>query len=236
MQMDQKIARIAGWLFIATFVTGIGARLLFVGGLGAAAVVDVGSDTRVYLGAILEFLVIATNIATAVVLYPVLKRQTEIGAAGYLMARVVECAFIMVGLLSLLSVVTLRQDLGVAGLEAGTSLVSTYNWAFLFGPGLVAGIGNGMILGYLMYRSNLVPRRLAVLGLIGGPLLVLGFLGVLFGAFEAGSSWQGAATAFEFVWEASLGVYLIVRGFRQSPITEMRDLRDPKTERAMATV
>ncbi len=240
---SQRIARIVGWLFIATFVTGIGARLLFVDGLGGTwsdfgFSVGAGSDTSVYFGAILEFGVIATNIATAVFLYPILRRQSEIGAVGYVTARVMECAFIMVGLLSLLTVVTLRQDLGAADpgsvFGAGSSLVATYEWAFLFGPGLIAGIGNGLILGYLMFRSGLVPRRMAVLGLIGGPLLAVGFVGVLFGAFDAGSGWQAAATAFEFVWELSLGVYLIVKGFRRSPITE--EINAPTyAERALAS-
>jgi hypothetical protein len=224
----QRIAHTVGWLFIATFVTGIGARLLFVDGLGGTWSdlgfnAGAGSDTSMYLAALLEFGVIATNIATAVFLYPILKRQSEIGAVGYVTARVMECAFILVGLLSLLSVVTLRQDFGADAASvsgAGSALVATYEWAFLFGPGLVAGIGNGMILGYLMYRSRLVPRRMAVLGLIGGPLLAVGFVGVLFGAFDAGSGWQAVATAFEFVWELSLGIYLVVKGFRPSPILE----------------
>ena len=224
----QRIAHTVGWLFIATFVTGIGARLLFVDGLDGTWSdlgfnAGPGSDTSMYVAAFLEFGVIATNIATAVFLYPILRRQSEIGAVGYVTARVMECAFILVGLLSLLSVVTLRQDLGADAASvsgAGAALVSTYEWAFLFGPGLVAGIGNGMILGYLMFRSGLVPRRMAVLGLLGGPLLAVGFLGVLFGAFDAGSGWQAATTAFEFVWELSLGIYLVVKGFRPSPILE----------------
>jgi hypothetical protein len=109
--------------------------------------------------------VIVTNIATAVLLYPILKRHSEIGAVGYLSARFVECAFILVGLISLLSVVTVRQDLtGAAGTAVGTALVGTYEWSFLFVPGLIAGLGNGLLLGWLMYRSGLVPRRMAVLG------------------------------------------------------------------------
>lgn len=225
----QKIARLTGWLFIATFVTGIGARLLFVDGLGGTwsdlrFVAGAGSDTSIYFGAILEFLVIATNIATAVVLYPIVKRHSEIGAVGYVTVRVVECTFILVGLLSLLSVVTLRGSGADAGSLAATggALVSTYKWAFLFGPGLVAGLGNGILLGYLMYRSNLVPRGMAMLGLIGGPLLAAGFVGVLFGIFEEGSAWQGAATVFEFVWEMSLGIYLIVKGFRPSAVSSLQ--------------
>jgi len=222
----QRIAHTVGWLFIATFVTGIGARLLFVAGLGGTwsdlgVSVAAGSDTSIYIGSILEFGVIATNMATAVFLYPILKRQSEIGALGYVAARVVECGFILVGLLSLLTVVSVSQGIGGAD-SVAASLVATYEWAFLFGPGLVAGIGNGIILGYLMYRSGLVPRRMAVLGLIGGPLLAVGFVGVLFGAFDAGSGWQAAATAFEFVWELSLGIYLVVKGFRPSAVASLQ--------------
>jgi hypothetical protein len=238
---SQKIARTAGILFLLTFVTGIAGRLLFVSGLGGTwgnlgFIPGAGSDMALYFGAIAEFGVIATNIATAVVLYPILKRQSEIGAVGYLSARFVECAFILVGLISLLSVVTVRQDLtGAAGTAVGTALVGTYEWSFLFGPGLVAGLGNGLLLGWLMYRSGLVPRRMAVLGLIGGPALAVGFVGVLFGAFEPGSGWQAAATAFEFVWELSLGLYLTVKGFRPGPITTV-DIREEASKPSMAMV
>lgn len=120
------------------------------------------------------------------VLYPIVKRQSQIGALGYVTARIMESAFIMVGLLSLVALVALRQDLGgaagadAAALEAtARSLVSVYEFAFLFGPGLVVGFGNGLILGWLMYRSGLVPRRLAMLGLIGGPSLIVAFVLVL---------------------------------------------------------
>lgn len=223
----QKIARITGWLFIATFVTAIAARFLFAAAWNDPRyIVGAGADMRVSLGALFEFMLVVTNIGTAVVLYPIVKRQNEGVALGYVTARLMECAFILVGLLSLLSVVTLRQDLaGAAGTDAaslittGTSLVAIYDWAFLFGLGLLAGVGNGMLLGYLMYRSGLVPRPMAMLGLIGGPVLAAGFVGVLFGVFETGSVWQVIATAPEFVWELSLGIYLVVKGFRPSPIT-----------------
>ena len=184
-----------------------------------------------------EFLVIFTNIATAVVLYPVAKRQSEIGAIGYVTARVMECTAIMVGLLSLLSVVTLRQDVaGAAGSEATAgALVATYEWAFLFGPGLIAGIGNGVILGYLMYRSGLVPRRMAVLGLVGGPLLIVAFALVLFGVIESGSPWQFLLTAVEIAWEASLGIYLAWKGFKSTRIVAPGS-RTPVVEPALAAV
>jgi hypothetical protein len=140
-------------------------------------------------------------------------------------ARVVECVFIAVGILSVLTIVTLRQDFGGTGgadsaalLVAGEALVAVKDWTALLGPGFVVGVGNGLILGYLMYRSGLVPRAMAVLGLVGGPLICASGIAILFGVFDAGSAWQGIATAPEFLWELSLGIYLIVKGFRPSPI------------------
>jgi len=123
--------------------------------------------------------------------------------------------------------VTLRQDLaGTAGADAaslvtvGRSLVAVHDWTFLLGPGWVVGVGNGLILGYLMYRSGLVPRRMTWLGLIGGPLIIISGTAVLFDVFEPGSGPQVIATIPEFIWELSLGIYLMVKGFKPSPITE----------------
>jgi hypothetical protein len=241
----QKIARIFGWLFIATFVTSIPARFLFIDGLGAdwqnmRFIPGATSETSLYWGAILEFGVIAANIATAVVLYPIVKRQSEGLALGYVTARITESAFILVGLISIISVVSVSDALaGASGAEAtalaaqGGSLVSTYEWAFLFGPGLVVGFGNGLILGYLMYRSGLVPRRMAMFGLIGGPLLILSFGFQLFGVYENGSGPSFFLALPEIVWEVSLGIYAAWKGFRPSPITKTVDLRE-ETKPSMA--
>ena len=224
----RKIGRLVGWLFIATFVTGIGARLLFVDGLGASwedmrFIPGAGSETSMHLGAILEFGVIATNIATAIVLYPLVKRLSETVALGYVAARIMESAFILVGLMSIISVVSVSDALaGASGAEAtsfaaqGSSLVSTYEWAFLFGPGLVVGFGNGLMLGYLMYRSGLVPRRMAMLGLIGGPMLIASFVLILFGVYENGSGPAFLMAVPEIAWEASFGIYLAVKGFKST--------------------
>jgi hypothetical protein len=192
----QKIARVAGVLLVITFITSIPAQLIlyapvlhnpdYILGGGAA-------DNGVASGAFLELLLISANIGSAVVLFPVLKRVNGILALGYVTARVIESAFIAVGLLGLLTLVTLRQDLaGAANADAGSlltvgkSLVALYDWTFLLGPGFVVGVGNGLILGYLMYRSRLVPRAMAVLGLIGGPLIIASGVAVLFGVIEAG--------------------------------------------------
>jgi hypothetical protein len=172
------------------------------------------------LGALLELLLIIANIGTAVVLYPVLKRVNEILALGFVTARVIECVFIAVGILSVLSLVTLRQE--AAGADAGSlltvgkSLVALHDWTFLLGPGFVVGIGNGLILGYLMYRSGLVPRGMALLGLIAGPVLLARFVGILFGVFEPMSVLGSLMVVPEFLWELSLGIWLIVKGFNPS--------------------
>jgi hypothetical protein len=232
MKLDtQRIGRIFGWFFIGTFVTSIPARLLFVNGVGASwsdmrFVPGAGSNTSLQLGAVLEFGLIITNIATAVVIYPLVKRQSATLGLGYVAARIMESVIIAIGLMSIISVVNVNDALAASGADAtalaiqGNSLVSTYEMAFLFGPGLVVGFGNGLMLGYLMYRSGLVPRRMAMLGLIGGPMLILSFVLTLFGAYENGSGPSGLIALPEIAWELSLGVYAAWKGFRPSPIAE----------------
>jgi len=239
----QRIARAFGVWFLLTWVFAIAARALFDPAYNDPDfILGAGSDFRVQLGAVFEFLLIIANIATAVVLYPIVKRQSHIGALGYVTARIMESAFLMVGLLSLVSLVALRQDLAgatgadAAALEAtGKALVSVYEFGFLFGPGLVVGFGNGLILGWLMYRSGLVPRRLAMVGLIGGPSLIVAFGLVLFGVMETGSPGQALLSLPEMAWEAGLPIYCIWKGFRPSPITATVDIREPAVTPTMAS-
>jgi hypothetical protein len=188
-------------------------------------IVGAGADTRVALGALLEVILIIANVGTAVVLFPILKRQNEALALGYVSARLVECTFIAIGIVSLLAIVMLRQDLAEAGggdsgsfVTVGRSLVAIHDWTFLLGPGFIVGVGNGLILGYLMYKSGLVPRGMAILGLIAGPLLCAAGIAVLFDIIEPGSAPQIIATLPEFVWELALGIYLTFKGFKPSPI------------------
>ena len=220
MGADQRNARIFGVLFIVTFITSIPALALFQPVLDdpAAYIAGGGKDIQIYLGALLELLLIIANVGTAVVLYPIVRRQSEALSLGYVTARLLECVFIAVGILCVLGIVSLRNDSPDASTLA-VSLAALKDWTFLLGPGFVVGWGNGLILGYLMYRSRLVPRGMAILGLIGGPLIILSGVGVLFGAWDAGSPVQGLATIPEFLWELSLGVFCAVKGFRRdSPI------------------
>jgi Domain of unknown function (DUF4386) len=225
----RKIALVTGVLFIITFLGSIPAQLILYHPLlsdPAKYIGGAGADPRVSLGALLEVITVIANIGTAVVLYPVVKRQNEIIALGYVTSRVLESATIMVGIFSVLSVLTLRQDFAGAGgadaaslVTAGRSLVAVHDATFLLGPGFLAGLGNGVLLGYLMYTSGLVPRGMTLLGLIGGPLVMASGIAVLFGVFKAGAAGQAIATIPEFFWELSLGIYLIVKGFKPSPIT-----------------
>jgi hypothetical protein len=221
MTPTRRIAFAGGVLFIITFVTSIPALYLYQPALDnpAAYVAGAGADTRIFLAAFLELLLVVANIGTAVVLFPILKRQNEILALGWVMARLVESAFIAVGILSVLAIVSLQQDAANAGSGSlAVVLAAIKDWTFLLGPGFVVGIGNGLLLGYLMYRSGLVPPRLAMLGMLGGTLICASGVAVLFGVAQQGGAMQAVATLPEFVWELSLGIYLTVYGFRASPI------------------
>jgi Domain of unknown function (DUF4386) len=132
-----------------------------------------------------------------------------------------ECVFILVGIIAVLAVVTLRHDAGADAAALGglaESLAAIKDWTFKLGPGFVVGIGNGLILGYLMYRSGLMPRGLTWLGMIGGPLQSLAGIGVLFDLYDAGGPVQGILTIPEIIWELSLGIYPLIWGFKSSPI------------------
>jgi Domain of unknown function (DUF4386) len=231
MDSTRRTSFVTGVLFIITFVTSIPAALVLYTPVldDANFILGAGADTGVALGAFLEVLLIIANVGTAVVLFPILKRQSEALALGFVGARLMESTFIAIGIVSVLAVVTLRQDFAAAAggdpgslVTVGQSLVAIHDWTFLLGPGFIVGVGNGLILGWLMYRSGLVPRGMALLGLVAGPVLCAAGIGMLFGLFEPGSAPQVIATAPEFVWELSLGIYLMVKGFKASGVERLQ--------------
>ena len=224
MADDQRTARIFGVLFIITFLTSIPAALLFRPVLDdpAGYLAGGGQDNQIRFGAFLEFLLIIANVGTAVVLYPIARRQNEILAIGYVAARIIECVFIAAGIIFVLGLVSLRHD-SPGATDLAVSLAALKDWTALFGPGLVVPFGNGLLLGYLMYTSGLVPRRMTWLGLIGGPLLLVGNLGVLFGFWEQTGA-VGLLVVPEFLWELLLGIYAAIWGFRRAaPILSARE-------------
>src|SRR5918912_2088130 len=224
MTLDQKRARWFGVLYLITFATSIPALLLYEPALRdpVGYIASGGHDKRILFGAFLELLLIIANLGTAVVIVPIMRRQFEELSIGYVTARLFECTFILVGVVAMVGIVTLHRE--SAGANEGTvayTLAAIKDWTFLLGPGWVVGWGNGLILGYLMYRSELVPRQAAWLGLIGGPLLIVTGTAIMFTGndpSDALRSLQGLATIPEFLWELFLGVYCTFKGFRPSSL------------------
>jgi hypothetical protein len=209
-------------LYLITFVTSIPALLLYQPVLDdpVGYIAGAGDDKRVLFAAFLELLLIIANVGTAVVIVAIMRRRYEDLAIGYVTARIFECTFILVGILAVLGIVTLRnQDAGAAEGTVAYTLAAIKDWTFLLGPGWVVGWGNGLILGYLMYRTQLVPRPWPWLGLIGGPLLIITGTAILFGGNHPSDtlrSLQGIATIPEAAWELFLGIYCTIWGFRRT--------------------
>ncbi len=221
----RKTALVAGGFYLLTYIS-IPALLLIHPVLSNTNyIVGSGADTRVLLGCAFDLITALAGIGTAVALFPVVRRQNEAAALGFVTARMFEAAVIVIGVVSLLAIVTLRQDVGGAtGTDAaslvatGRSLVAVRDWTFLLGPGVMAGI-NALLLGSLLYRSRLVPRIIPLIGLIGAPLILASDTAVFFGAYDQVSSVSLIATLPIAAWELSLGIWLVVKGFKPSPIT-----------------
>jgi hypothetical protein len=213
LSTDRRRVLTAGVLFLVTFVSAIAGVQLYAPVLDDPAyVLGTGADVRVVLGILCEVVLIIANLGTALALFPILRRRAEGLALGYVVARIMECVFIAVGMLCVLTVVTLRLQAASLGDAEAVSvsahaLVALRNWTFLLGPGFVAGLGNGVLLGWLLLRSGLVPRPMAIVGMAGGSLVALSGIGVLFGLWTQGSTVSAVATLPEIVWEAFLGVY-----------------------------
>ena len=144
MSLDQKRARIFGVLYLITFVTSIPALLLYEPALRHPVrfVAGSGNVNGIYLGALLELLLIIANIGTAVVIVPIMRRQFEELSIGYVTARIIESTFILVGIVAMLGIATLQQE--TAGAAEGTvayTLAAIKDWTFLLGPGWVVGVG-----------------------------------------------------------------------------------------------
>jgi hypothetical protein len=226
----RKIALVTGVFFMITIIPAPIAQFFLYDSVlnDVDYIVGAGADANVRLGAFLEVIIAIAIIGTAVTLFPLLKRQHESFALGYVAARIFESTMIVVGIIGLLSVVTLRQEFaGVAGAEAaslvedGRSLVAIHDWTFLLGPGLMPGL-NDIMLGYLLYASRLVPRALALLGIVAGPVHFASFVAVLLGVIEAGSVGQVIASIPVAAFEVILGIWLIVRGFNPSAVARLQ--------------
>jgi len=214
----RRTAAIAGAFYVLTFVS-IPTLALYGRVHEPDYIVGAGPDLPVAVGGVLEVVVALAGIGTAVVLYPVVRRQGEARALGFVGTRVLEAAGIFVGVASLLTVVAMRQaGAGADAVVTGRALVAFYDSIFLVSQGFIPAV-NALLLGSLLYQSRLVPRALPLLGLVGAAMLVVSDAGILFGLWDRLSPVTAIATIPIAVWEFSLGVYLIVKGFRPSPIT-----------------
>jgi hypothetical protein len=225
MSSTRKTALVAGVFYLITFISIPTLALYGPVKNHRDWILSSGSHTGVLVGGFLEVIVALAGIGTAVTLYPVVKRQNEGLALGFVTARVLEGVMIFTGVVSLLSLLTLRHDLGgatganaAALVTVAASHVAIYKWTFLLSQTLMPGI-NALLLGSLMYRSRLVPRVIPVLGLIGGPLLIIAVFATLFGQHSSLTGLAGLPVIPVAAWEFSLGVWLVVKGFKPSPIT-----------------
>ena len=219
----RRSARVAGLFYLITFISIPTLALYDTLKTDPAWILGSGSVTGVLVGTVLELIVALAGIGTAVALYPVVKRQNEGFALGFVTSRVIEGAMIFVGVVSVLSLVSLQKDLGAVAsaadapslLTTGASLTAAYKGTFLVGQTLMPVI-NALLLGTLLYRSGLVPRALPMLGLIGAPILLVSVLLQLFGVIDNLSAVSGLMVLPIFVWEFSLGRYLTFKGFKAS--------------------
>jgi hypothetical protein len=219
----RRSAFLGGLFYLITFASSIPAVFLLAPVLDDPNyIVSSGADTQVVWGNVLDLVNALACIGSAVALFPVMKRQNETLALGFVTSRMFEAAVIVTGIISLLTVVSMRQP-GATGAEAdsllvlGQAHVAAYDWAFLLGPNVMAAL-NALLLGTLMYRSGLVPRIIPAMGLVGAPLLLTVTIATMFGLTEHGSAWW-AVVAPIFFWELSLGLYLVIKGFKPSPVT-----------------
>jgi len=217
MSPFRKTALVAGALYLLTFVS-IPTLALYGSVKGANYILGAGPDTGAIFGGILEIIVALACIGTAVALYPVVKRQNEGVALGFVGSRVLEAGTIFAGVACLLTVVTLRQaGAGPDALVTGHALVAMYDRLFLVGQSFIPAV-NALLLGSLLYQSRLVPRVLPLLGFIGAPLLVASDITVLFGIFDRSAAPVALAALPIALWEFSLGLWLVVKGFKPSRI------------------
>jgi len=229
MSPTRKTALVAGIFYLITFISIPTLALYGPVKNHRDWILSSGGHTAVLVGCFLEVIVALACVGTAVTLYPVVKRQNEGFALGFVTSRVLEAGMIFTGVISLLSLVTLRQHLGGAAGASAASLVTTgashvavYNWTFLLGQTLMPGI-NALLLGTLMYRSRLVPRVIPAMGLIGAPLLIIAVFATLFTQHSALTGLAVLPVLPVAAWELSLGVWLVVKGFRPCPITADMD-------------
>ena len=220
MNSHRKISLTAGFLYILTFVS---IPTLFIYGpvKGANYILGAGPDTSAIVGGLLEIIVALAGIGTAVVLFSILKKQNESAALGLVAARILESGTIFVGVAFLLTIVSLRQGgAGADALPASHALAALYDRIFLLGQSFMPAICD-LLLGFLLYQSRLVPRGLSLIGIVGGPVLLAGYLAVMFGLVGLHDALAGLSAIPVALFEFSLGIWLVARGFNPAAVAAL---------------
>lgn len=211
----RTIALTAGILYLLTFVS-VPTLGLYSSIHNANYIIGPGPDTPVFIGGILEIIVALAGIGTAVALYPILKKQNEMLALGLVSSRVLEASTIFAGVAFLFSVVTLRQSgTGTDGLITAQALVVLYDRIFFVGQSFIPAVDD-LLLGFLLYKSRLVPRALSLIGIAGAPLLICGDIAILFGIIEQRTPTAALFAILVALFEFSLGLWLVIKGFNPS--------------------
>lgn len=220
MNPIRKTSLIFGLFFAGTFIFSIPALFFYEPLFNSKEYLLLGGfDTRISIGALFEIFTAICNIATAIVIFPLFRKVSETASLGYVATRTVESLLILAGVVSLMAIMSIRTEY-IPGSDAKDLLIAKqvlmafHDWTFMLGPQFCSGIGSGMLLGYLMYRSGAMPARLALIGLVGGPLALIGGILVLFDVLQPMSPGLFAITALEIIWELTIIVYSLSKGFR----------------------
>lgn len=226
MKANRDISIITGVLYIVAAVTAIIGFALYQPILNDTEYIikDTVNDTQVIWGAFNELILVFSIIGISIMMFPIINKENENIAIGYVCFRLLEAILITIGIISLLSILTLHQEFvktlspnASSFLTIGKLLVSVHNWTFLLGPKLALGPST-LLMSYFLYDSKLVPRFISVLGFVGGSLILICALLVMFGVFNQVSVWGAILAIPVFVYEMSLAVRLIVKGFNSSEV------------------
>ena len=216
----RKISLTAGVLYLLTFVS-IPTLSLYSTVKGTNFITSSSSDTGAIIGAVLEVIVALAGIGTAAALFPVLKKQSESLALGLVAARVLEAAAIFVGTACLMTIVSLHQTNAGAPALPSTHMLSTlYDRIFLQSQSFLPAI-NDLLLGYLLYKSRLVPRALSLIGIIGAFPLLAAYLAIMFNAIDQHGSLAGAGALLVALFELLLGLWLTFKGFNKEAVAKL---------------
>jgi hypothetical protein len=220
MSSQRKISLAAGLLYLLTFVS-IPTLAIYGPVKSENYILGADPDTAAVTGGILEIIVALAGIGTAIVLFSLLKKQNEGLALSLVASRILEASTMFTGVAFLLSIVTLRQTgAGASSLPASHALVALYDRIFLLGQSFMPAI-NDLLLGLLLYQSRLVPRVLSLIGILGAPLLLAGYFSVLYGLAGQHAPLTGLFAVPVALFEFSLGIWLIVKGFNPSAVAAL---------------